>query len=145
MGHRSGTKTGLVGEDTAAHALGDGRFDGCAGNAASHSGGIERAYEDCGESGGDFSNVDDNHDQGCNHIDDGHDRHQQGAHIADSLDAAHQDDEDDDSGDDADRQGDHLLLSLGGGNKARNRLIDGTGDGVDLGHVADTEGGEAAE
>ena len=145
MGHRSGTKAGLVGEDAAANALGNCRLDGCAGYAAGDSGGIERAHKDALEGVGDSGDVDNDHNQGRDHIDDRHDGHQQGAHVADPLNAAHQDDEHDDGGDDADHQGDDLLLALSGGDKARDRLVDGAGDGVDLGHVADAEGGQAAE
>ena len=140
-----GAQAGLIGEDTPADAPDDGLTDAYAGQTAGHGGGVEGAHKDSPEGVGDLGEIRNDHDDRRGHIDNGHNGNHQGAHVAQALDAAHQNDEDDDGADHAHHDGNDILLGLRGGDHAADGLVDGAGNGVDLSQVADAKGGKAAE
>ena len=145
MGDGGRAQTGLVGEDTAANALGDNGLQRDAHQTAGNGSGIKSALEDSNESSGDSADIDDDNDQSSDDVDDSHDRNQQSGNVSQTLDTTQQDDGHDDGADDGDHPGDDGLLRSGSLNKLRNSGVDGAGNGVDLGHVADTEGCQCAK
>src|SRR5699024_9683783 len=95
VGDGGGAQAGLIGEDTPADTPDDGLTDAYAGQTAGHGGGVEGAHKDSPEGVGDLGEIRNDHDDRRGHIDNGHNGNHQGAHVAQALDAAHQNDEDD--------------------------------------------------
>ena len=153
MSHGSGSETGLVGEHAAGHTLLDGGLDHDAGGAADGCVRAESALEDHAKHGAELADVAEDDQDGCHDVDDCHEGHQLLSDGADALDAAQQDqchDDRDDHADDDAAGGDGLSEDLDGAcfhvaAKCVDGGVDGGSDGVDLGHVADTEGGKETE
>ena len=144
MGDGGGTETGLIGEDAAGNTLlhGDKRS---AYHTAGHSGGIERTPEDGGESGGQVFPVDDDNTETQHDIQQCHQGDHTLRHMADALDAAQQDQTDQNGDDDAEDEiegggaaGFHCAKADEGG-------INGGDDGIDLGGIAGAEYRKDAE
>ena len=142
MGDRSGAKTGLVGEHAASDASLDGGGDGYAGNAADNCGGSEGAHEDAAEHVAYVAYVCKEDYQCGDYVDHRHEGDQPFSDLAYALEAAQQHQRAERRHYDADYE--VRSVDVDGG-----VAVDGAGDrgnyGVDLGHVAYTEGRKHSE
>ena len=138
-------QTGLIGEDAAANALDESSLDAHTGQTTGNGSGIESTLDNGNKCSGNSSDIDDDNHQSSDDVDNSHHGNQQSADISQTLDTAQQDDAADNRADDGNHPGDDQLLRTGGGDKLRNSGIDGRSNGIDLGHVTDTEGRQCAE
>ena len=100
MGNRGSTKTGFIGEDAAGNTLLYGGEHG-AYYAAGHSGGVEGALNDGGERRREIPDVNNDNAKTQHHIQKRHNGNQTLRHMTDALDAAQQNEADQDGDDDA--------------------------------------------
>ena len=134
MDHNGGAQTCFVGEDASLHTPGQSHLYAVADDAAAHSLQAEGSLEDGDENSGKSPDMGKYDDQGPDDIGDGHEGDDLFGNGGDPLKAADDDktcqDHQEDAGDDGGN-------AEGGVHVCRN--------GIDLGHVADTEGGQYAE
>ena len=142
MGYRSRTKTGFVGEYAAAYATLYGSGDGDASSAAHYGGGSKGAYEYAAENVADVADMGKEDYQSGKDVNDRHEGHQLFSYLTYALEAAYEDDGAEDSDDDADYQVSGVYVD---GSKAVDGAGDRGNDGVDLGHVTNTEGCQHSE
>ena len=100
MGNRGSTKTGFIGEDAAGNTLLYGGEHG-AYYAAGDRGGIEGALNDGGERRREIPDVNNDNAKTQHHIQKRHNGNQTLRHMTDALDAAQQNEADQDGDDDA--------------------------------------------
>ena len=153
MGDGGRAEAGLVGEDAAGDALLHDGFERNADRAAESGLDGEGVAEDQTECLTDVLDVYDQNDERGQNVNNRHNGHQLFGDLADALHAADNDEGDNDGGDHADDDAGHghglaeqhdrrgLYIAAEGVNGG----VDGGGDGVDLGHVADAEGGDETE
>ena len=140
-----GAETGLIGEDAAADALGDGELHGHAHRAADDGRGVERALEDAGKHAGDRARVGDNDHECADDVDGRHAGDELFGDLTDALDAAEEHERHENGDHNAGDEADDRVKLLGVLMECDRDGVDGGSDGVDLGDVADAERGERAE
>ena len=140
-----GAETGLIGEDAAADALGDGELHGHAHRAADDGRGVERALEDAGKHAGDRTRVGDNDHERADDVDGRHAGDELFGDLTDALDAAEEHERHENGDHNAGDEADDRVKLLGVLMERDRDGVDGGSDGVDLGDVADAERGERAE
>ena len=134
MDHNGGSQAGFVGEDAPLHAPGQGHLDTVAHDAAAHGLKAEGALEDGYDDGGKGPHMGEYDDQGADDVGDGHEGNDLFRNGSNALktaddDKACQDHEGDACNDGGDAEGG----------------IHVCGNGIDLGHVADTKGRKSSQ
>ena len=134
VGDGGAAEAGFVGE----HTAGDAEANGgpYSGSGKTTGGGLtgEGAFHHQGDGGGDFSDIEQQHQQADGDIENGHERHQPRSPQGDALDAAEQ------------HGTDQHHERYGGDQRCDVEfVVEGGGDGVGLHHIADAETGDGAE
>ena len=132
--HDRRAKAGFIGEHAPLAALLDGQLQPVADYAAASRFGCEGASEDGGKDRAGLTDIGDKDHDGPDHVQDDHEGYDLLRDGGDALKAAHHHQ--------AHHDHDHDARDIGGDAEGGQHVA---GDGVDLGHVADAEGGDQAE
>ena len=152
MGDWCGAKAGLVGENAASNTLLDGGHQGNAKGTAQGSFRAESTLENHGEDLANSADVGEHNTQAADNVDGRHDGNHSLSHGTNTLDATKQSQRNDESDNAANHDAgcrNHLTKHSKGGSRgiaaeSIDGIVDGTGNGIDLGHVADAEGCQSA-
>ena len=145
MGDGCGAKARFVGEGASAQAPDNGLLERNTTGRAAERLGRKGCGKDLAKGRADITGVTENHDKRKNDVQNAHDRNELFRHRADAFDAAEEDHADERRDCNAKNKVQQRPLPFRCRNESVDGIVQGTDNGVDLRHVADTEGGDGRE